>query len=285
MKKKIAIITDCICDLPDELISKYDICLIYHYIFTENARFRDMNEITSQNVFEYMASGKMPTTDNPPLDEYIELFRENLKKADEVIYLAMTSKMATAYSCGMEAKNALGEEGNKIHIIDTKHLSTAIGHVVINAAKMAEARKSAKEIVDASVRLIDRITCSFIVKNVDYLHKNGLVGYWLQKICKTFNIHPVLTMKDGNMTVKRIFLGNYQKAQIKYIRSEMKQHENIDKKLLFITHAGCTLKELNAVKKEIERHCTFEETLVTKASATVSCNCGPHTIGVLYLTE
>ncbi len=285
MRKNVTIIADCICDLPDELIKKHDICIVYHYIFTENARFRDMDEITSANVFDYMATGRMPTTDNPPLDEYIELFRQNLDKADEVIYFVMASRMASAYACGMEAKNALGKDGERLHIVDTKHLSTAIGHIVLNAARMAEARKSAEEIVAASKLLVDKVRCSFIVKNVDYLHKNRLVSTSLQRICRAFNVHPVLTMVDGNMTVKRIFVGNYQKAQIKYIQSELKDNEGINKELLFVTQAGCTGKEISTVRKEIDKYCTFDKVMVTTASATVSCNCGPHTIGVLYMTE
>ncbi len=285
MKKDIAIITDCICDLPEELILKHDIYIVYHYIFTDNARFRDVDEITSQNVFDYMSTGKMPTTDNPPLDEYIEIFRENLEKAEHVIYFAITSKMAYSYKFGVDAKNALGAEGDRVHIVDTKHLSTAIGHIVLNAAEMAEAGRPYQEIIEQSELLAKKVKCSFIVKNVDYLHKNGFVGPLLQKICSTFSIHPVLIVKDGDMVVQRVFIGNYQKAQIKYIRSEMKNNENIRKKLLFITHAGCTTKEINAVRREVDRHCTFEQTLVTNASATVSCNCGPHTVGVLYVTE
>ncbi len=285
MKKDIAILTDCICDLPDELIEKHDIGIVYHYIFTENARFMDVDEITAVNVFDYMATGKMPTTDNPTVEEYIELFRQYLQNAEQLIYFVLTSGMATTFSCAMDAKAALGADGDRVHIIDTKQLSSAIGHIVLNAAAMVEAGKSVDEIVTESEAYAKRVKCSFIVKNVDYLYKNNRVSMWLQRVCKVFNIHPVLAMKDGDMTVKRIFIGNYENAQIKYIRSELKKNDDIQKELLFITHAGCNVKEIAAAREEIDRHCTFERTLVTNASATVSCNCGPHTIGVLYVTE
>ena len=42
---------------------------------------------------------------------------------------------------------------------------------------------------------------------------------------------------------------------------------------------------LNLVKKEIEKHLHFKEIIFTEASATVSGNCGPGTVGVLFVTK
>ena len=55
-KEKLCITTDCVCDLPDYLLKKHNIDLIYFYINTDTGRFRDRDEITAQNVFEYYAN-------------------------------------------------------------------------------------------------------------------------------------------------------------------------------------------------------------------------------------
>ena len=56
-KKKICITTDCVCDLPDEMLRDNDIDIVYFYIDTDTGRFRDRSEITAQNIFEYLKNG------------------------------------------------------------------------------------------------------------------------------------------------------------------------------------------------------------------------------------
>ena len=52
---------------------------------------------------------------------------------------------------------------------------------------------------------------------------------------------------------------------------------------LFITHADCSVRTISKIKAEVEKLCRFDEVMVTKASATVSSNCGPETVGVLFV--
>ena len=55
--KKICITTDCVCDLPDEMLRDNNIDIVYFYIETDTGRFRDRSEITAQNIFEYLKNG------------------------------------------------------------------------------------------------------------------------------------------------------------------------------------------------------------------------------------
>ena len=70
-----------------------------------------------------------------------------------------------------------------------------------------------------------------------------------------------------------------------YIREHFKGKKNIDTRLLFITYAGCSSKQLREFKKEIEKYQSFERIEVQKASATISSNCGLGTMGVLYIKK
>ncbi len=285
MKTKTLVAADCTCDLPYDLMEKYNIDTVFFYIYTENGCFRDRDEITDVNVFEYMAKGGKTITGAPPPEDYVEFFTEKLKTAEEIVYITISSGVSLAYENCKKAKELMGDDGNRIFIINSMHLSTGFGHLVLNAARMASSGKSTELIVAETEKLKEKISTTFIVRNADYLYKNGKVSRYVQRICSIFNIHPVLTLKDGNIGIKRVFIGNYEKAQIKYIRSEMRNCDKIKKDLLFITHAACYAKTIEAVRNEIDRYCVFERTIVTTASATVSGNCGPQTIGVLYVTE
>lgn len=100
-----------------------------------------------------------------------------------------------------------------------------------------------------------------------------------------FNIHPVLALKNGELTLKSIGIGKYEKAYLRYIRRELKKPDKIDKKRAFITYAGCNVKMLKRIRDEVNDRCCFEKLIQTKTSTTISSNCGPGTFGVLFIRK
>ena len=69
------------------------------------------------------------------------------------------------------------------------------------------------------------------------------------------------------------------------MKGEVKKNQRINKKRAFITHVGCSVRFIGAVKAEVEKLCHFEELISTKASATISGNCGMGTFGILYVYD
>ena len=71
-ENKICITTDCVCDLPDEMLKKNNVDQIYFYIRTDNGRFRDIDEITAQNIFDYFENGGVKAiSEAPPKKNFI----------------------------------------------------------------------------------------------------------------------------------------------------------------------------------------------------------------------
>ena len=89
-------------------------------------------------------------------------------------------------------------------------------------------------------------------------------------------------MKNGKISLGGFKVGHYHRAVLRYVREELKRENNIQKDRIFITHTGCPVRFINEVKEEVAAHGPFEKVIVTKASATISCNCGVETLGVLY---
>lgn len=285
MMRKLLISTDCTCDLPNEIIEKNRIEQLFFYVYVGNGIFRDRDEITAMNVFECMREGKKVTSSAPPVEDYVGYFRKLLRKAEEVIHLTISSGCSQSYSHACEALEVMGEDGKRIHLIDSLHLSTGLGHLVIKTVEAANAGKSTEEIVEEMNKLRHRISSSFIAKDAEYLAINGKIAPWQSKLLKRFKLHPILAMRNGEITVKGFIRGNHEKAQIKYVKRELKEADRIDRETLFITHAGSTARELENVKATVEAVCRFRSMYVTNASATVSSNCGPETVGVLFMTK
>ncbi|MGN0667305.1 MAG: DegV family protein [Huintestinicola sp.] len=284
--KRIGITTDCVCDLPDEYLAVNDIGIAYFYIKTDTGRFRDGYEITSENIIEYLESGgNKAETCEPTPEEFKELFEEKLKKYDEIIHICISSFVSNSIRNAGLGVELMGDDGKKVKVIDSWHLSTGMGHMIIRAVEMRDSGSTSEEIAAEMDSMKNKVSSSFITRSADYLYRNGRAEKIVKDITDMFSLHPVLYMKDGRMTVKNIKAGNYDKAILNYVKSELKNNKRINMKRLFITHACCSVKTIADVKQLVGKYCEFSEVIVTKASSTVSGNCGPGAIGVFFVYE
>lgn len=98
-------------------------------------------------------------------------------------------------------------------------------------------------------------------------------------------IHPVIVLRNSSMRVGTLRIGIRRNVWKKYISSELSISNKIDKKLLFITYAGLTKKELKEIKEQVKRWIDFECIICQKASPVISINCGPGTFGLLFILK
>lgn len=282
--KKTGISTDCICDLPEDYLLANGIEVMHFYIHTSTGRFRDGDEITSGNILEYLENGGEVLSSNiPDPEEYKKFYEKMLKQYDEVIHIATSDKASLSFHNATESLSLLGEDSKRVTIIDSEHLSTGLGHMVLRAVALRDSGKSAAEIAEACAVMKTKISSTFIVPNADYLYRMGKVSKFVKNLSRALTLHPVLFLKDGKISVKSMRVGDYEKAVMRYVRSELKHGDKIDRKQLFITHAGCPPKIISQIKETADALCKFDEMTVTKASAAISSNCGPETVGVLFV--
>lgn len=283
-KKKVGILAECVCDLPKSTLQSCGVDILYFLVETENGVFTDTDEITAENVISHMETGGTKTKSAPPPpDVYLKAFEKNLKRYDEVILVAISSRISHSCENAEKAVKLMGEEGKRVHIFDSEHLSTGLGFFVLRAAELANKGCTSYQILGELEAMKPQVSTSFLAKNADYLYRNGLVPAYVKKICSALSIHPVLAMKKGSLRLKTIILGNYDSSCKYYVRQELIGRKNIDKKCAFVTHVGCSVKMLKSITAEVEKYCSFDELNITNASATISSNCGPGTFGVLFV--
>ena len=284
--EKIGISTDCMCDLPADYLAANGVDVMQFYIHTSTGRFRNETEISSDNILEYLVAGNRILRSNVPEPEECKAyFEEILCRYDRVIHITTSDQIGLSHPNAKAALALMGENAERVSLVNSGSISTGLGHMVLLAVTLRNAGSPAEEIIAACDAMRSRISSSFIVPNADYLHLMGYASRGVKIICGLLKIHPVLCTKNGKLTVKSFYSGNYEKAVLRYIRSEFKHSEKIDKKQLFITHAGCPAGILNQVKDLVTGLCRFDAVTVTKASAVISSCCGPETVGVLFVLQ
>lgn len=279
----IAITTECVADLPRELLQQAGIELIYYDIETEEGIFRDTVEVDAENVMEYLyeSRGKAKSIVSS-VSDYKNFFLAKLEEYDEIVHISNSTKISFALSNAMQAREKLGKEGRNIYLIDSGHLSSGLGLMVLHAARLRDSGLAGREIVARMVNTSKYVSTSFMADSTEYLLENHRVNRFLMKLGAFFHVHPVIHMKDGQMVMKRFFMGNYDKSMRKYVSDALKNPNDIEQEFCILTYAGCSHELRKKIKEEIRVKVPFGEIWEQPASATVSCNCGPKTFGVIY---
>lgn len=283
-KQRVGIVAECGCDLPRSYLREHNVDVLYFVIETDSGVFSDTDEISADNLLQYMQEGGVKSQSSAPAPEvYRAVFEKKLTEYDEVVHIGITGKVSASVGNSLKAVEMMGENARRIHVFDSEHLSTGMGHLVIAAIHMAEEGASAEEIVAALDELKTRVSTTFITQNADYLYRSGRVPYKVKQLCDTFHLHPILSLRGGAIKLHSVEVGNYEKALSRYVRKALRKPEQIDCERIFITHVGCKLKQIDKIKEEVLERCPTEKLIVTHASATVSSSCGPGTLGVLFV--
>ncbi len=87
------------------------------------------------------------------------------------------------------------------------------------------------------------------------------------------------------MGVDGKYRGKFEKVLIQYIHDRLGTAEDIDRRHIFITHAGCEEALCWKCAEEVRKIAAFEQVHITRAGCTISSHCGRNTLGVLFLRK
>lgn len=281
-KKAVCITTESVADIPEDLMVRFGIACIYYYVHTEEGRFYDVKEISAGNLMEYLDKDKKLAHSMPPsVEEYETFFADALGGAQQVIHISMAKNSGNGYYTAVQAAKGF----DNVHVINSAHLSSGMGILVLYAASLVQAGRPFQEVIDTINHVKNSISTSFIVASTENLYKAGRMDRKVKDICDLFMLHPVLSMKGSQIVCSSIYPGTCAHAYLKYIRRQLRGKRNIDTRLLFFTYAGLNYKTKQKILDEVNKYQKFEKIIEQQASAAISSNCGVGAFGLLFMKK
>ena len=281
----VKIIADSTCDLSKELLEKYEISILPLHIVLGDKEYKDGLEILPDEIYAWSDANKeAPKTSAASISDTMELFETNLKNHDEIVCFSISGQMSTTVNVMRMAAEELDAE-DKIHIIDSENLSTGGGLLVIEAAIMASAGKSGKEIANAIEQLKPQVRASFIVDTLTFLHRGGRCSGVAALAGGALKLHPKIVVENGGMKPDKKYRGKMSSAILTYAKELEPQLKDAKTDRVFITHSGCTDEIIQNIYDFVKELNLFDEILITRAGGVISSHCGPGTLGVLFIAN
>jgi len=279
---KIKITSDSTCDLSQQLLEQHDIMLTPLYINKGDECLRDVYDVTPDDIYAHVAGGgELCTTAAKNISDYLELFQSLRQEYDAVIHINISADFS---SCHQNAVLAAQELEN-VYVVDSRNLSTGHGHVVLRAAELAEQGMAPEMIVEELKALTEKVDASFILSQLEYLRKGGRCSGVVALGANLLKLKPCIEVVDGKMSVGKKYRGAFEKCIEQYVRDRLTDMDSIDTRRIFITHSGVEESSIEIARKAVADCGAFEEVIVTRAGCTISCHCGPGTLGVLFVRK
>lgn len=280
-KERLMVSMDSVADLPKEMTDKQRIAVMPYRVVTEGGEFIDGLETGTDGLLSYIQKGKQAHSESPSVAAYEDFFAEQLTKAQCVVHLTMSQKVSKGYKNALEASKSF----DNVEVVDTGHLSSGMGIIVLQAAECVERGMSQEDVIERVQQLRSLVKTSFIVDDTEYLLRTGRISPRVNAICSAFMVHPVLVLKNSEMVVGGIKIGTKKAAWEKYIESVLSNAGKIDKSLLFITHAGLSNEDLQQIETIVRKKVDFDKIIYQKASPAISINCGIGAFGLLFMLQ
>lgn len=282
MDKKVIITRDSSSDLSPEITEKLNIKTIPLGVTLGDKTYRDGIDIDPDFVYKYHDEhGILPKTSASNVSEMVDFFKPFVDEGYAVIHFSISSKMSSTYQNTVIAS----QEFDDVYVVDTANLSTGEGLLVMKAAELAMEGKSAKEIFDTVTALVPYVDASFVIDNLEYLHKGGRCSAVAAFGANLLKLKPCIQVKDGAMGVCKKYRGKYIQTLREYVSERLTDHSDIDLDRAFVTHAGCDPEVVEEIRALVAETAPFKEIIVTRAGCTVSSHCGANTLGVLYFRK
>lgn len=279
---KIKVTSDSTCDLSREIIERHSIGVVPLRIEMAGKNYRDGVDIVPEDIFAHVAAGgSLCSTAAVNIVDYREFFEPLAREYDAVIHVNIGSGFSSCYQNACLAAQDLPN----VYVIDSRNLSTGQGLIVLEACERAEKCENAAALAEELRKLTARVEASFVLHRLDYMVKGGRCSMVAALGANLLKLRPCIEVKDGKMVVAKKYRGTYDKCLRDYVRDRLSGRRDVEEDTLFVTYTPVEEKAMHEARAAVREYASFRRVYETTAGCTISCHCGPNTLGVLFIRK
>lgn len=284
--REIIISTESGSDLPESLIKKYNFKVVPMHIVMAGTDYSD-GSISVDKIYDYHnETKKIPSTSAVNVDEYTVFFNKLREEHPDcvIMHLAYSSLASSTYQ---NCKIAL-KDFKDIYLIDTKNVSGGCTAHLIKAWEIVQKKKDSvtdyQALADEIQRWADKVFCSFIPGNLDYLKAGGRVSNAAYLGATLLQLKPLIEIVDGQLMASKKYRGAIEKFVDKYMADYLEKH-NVSRDCLYLMYSkGLSQTVLDRMKENAIRY-GFKNYEYVMTGCVISCHSGPGAIGLAGCLE
>lgn len=279
----VRIVTDSSADLPVDLVQKHQITVVPCYVVVDGQTFKDGVDIQADEFYRRLqAEGLTPTTAQPAVADFQEVYRDLFSRGDQVISIHVSGKLSGTLNSAEQAKALLnnGEADAPVEIIDSRLASIPLGLMVLDAAVLAA---EGGDYIQIAVKIRDGQPSYhgyFAVDTLEYLQKGGRIGKARAFLGSVLHVKPILRLQDGEAhPVERP--RNRERA----IRRLVELVQDLAPMRRLAVIYSTDPKRMEALKQDLTGLLPADQIIEARFGSTLGTYIGPDAVGVAFTQE
>ncbi len=195
----IALVTDSCCDLPAEVLDRYQVHVVPLRLSFGDSPYLDKVTITPDQFYRMLDEREeFPKTAQPGPQVFESLYATLAGAYDSIIAVHLSQKLSGTYSTSLAAARRIsGQTGKRITVIDSRTLSGALGLLVLRIAGLIEDGASHDAAVAEAERALPKAKILVGVRTLKYMVRGGRVSPMAGIAAKLLNLKPVVSLGEG----------------------------------------------------------------------------------------
>lgn len=282
--KEVIITADSTCDLPKSLIKKHNIIITPLSILLGEKSYRDGIDIFPKDIYEHVKKyGELPKTAAVPPNDYYELFERLTGEGKSVVHIGLSSSISSSFQNACIAAS----EFDDVYCVDSKNLCAGMGLLVLKTVDFKNKGFDAKKIYHRVSTLVPKVCSTFVLDNLEYLHKGGRCSGVAKFSANVLGIKPSIAVNtEGKMDVAKKYRGKMDVVYKQYTNDCLSNIKQIDQSRIIIANSGGLNPDvISYAKGVVEGKGNFDEIIMADAGCTISSHCGPKTFAIFYIKK
>ena len=275
---KVAIVTDSNSGITQAAAKELEIFVVPMPFYIDGELYFEDITLTQKEFYEKLENEAEISTSQPSPGDVMDLWEKLLEEYDEIVHIPMSSGLSS--SCETALMLSQDYDG-KVQVVDNQRISVTQKQSVMEAVKLSESGKNAKEIKEILEEEKHESSIYITVDTLKYLKKGGRITPAAAAIGTVLNLKPVLQIQGGKLDAYAKVRGWKQakKTMLDAIEKDMLHRFEGQEVIIQVAY---TSSVEDALKWKMEIEDRFENTVVDldPLSLSVACHIGAGSLAI-----
>lgn len=279
----IAVVTDSACDLPQEILDRYQIHVIpLNLAFGEN-QYLDQLTVKPDQFYRMLDEDPdFPKTSQPSVAVFADMYRRLSHHYHSIISIHLSGGLSgTLNSARLAAEQVTGVS---IAVVDSKNLSSSLGLMVLTVAEAVASGKRFADVVKLAESLPGKTRILVGVPTLKSYIRGGRISPLKGWIATLLNLKPIISV---NAEGKGVLFGkafSRSKNLEKIVGIVSRLHSKTPVRRYVVGHSADEPAALDFAGK-IEASIGMKPEFIASISPVIGAHAGPGSVCVCFMTD
>ena len=191
---KTRIVIDSALNVPNELLKKYQICVVPVSLSIDNVNYREGVDASRPELVRLIEGAKQSTTSQPAPGDFVQAY-ELLADAESILSIHITGKLSGTLQTARIGADMV--DAARITTFDSENASMGGGWLALAAAQALAEGKTTPQVVTLLEEIRELTGTYLSMSTLKYLQRSGRVNLGKAILANLLSVKPVFIFSEG----------------------------------------------------------------------------------------